>query len=244
MGRPRGPRAGRGRPAAGAPTSTTSSCGSRARASTSPTPTRARTVPRALRAPLSPGAEIAGVVEEDGGGFRAGERVVALVGTGGYAEYVAAPAATTVAIPDDVSDATALALLLQGLTAWHLYETSREARRGRERRRARRGRRGRLARGPARQAARRGARDRDRLDRGEARARARARRRRGRRRQPRGPAARRCVEANLGARVDVVLEMAGGARLRREPRGARAVRPARAPTGWRRASPTRSRAAR
>ena len=49
--------------------------------------------------PFSPGAEIAGVVEEDGGGFRAGERVVALVGTGGYAEYVAAPAATTVAIP-------------------------------------------------------------------------------------------------------------------------------------------------
>ena len=74
--------------------------------------------------PFSPGAEIAGVVEEDGGGFRAGERVVALVGTGGYAEYVAAPAATTVAIPGDVSDATALALLLQGLTAWHLYETS------------------------------------------------------------------------------------------------------------------------
>jgi NADPH2:quinone reductase len=74
--------------------------------------------------PLTPGAEVAGVVEEDGGGFQAGQRVVALVGTGGYAEYVAAPATTVIAIPDGVSDATALALLLQGLTAWHLFRTS------------------------------------------------------------------------------------------------------------------------
>jgi NADPH2:quinone reductase len=74
--------------------------------------------------PLTPGAEIAGVVEVDGGGFHAGQRVAALVGTGGYAEYAAAPAASTVAIPDGVSDGTALALLLQGLTAWHLFATS------------------------------------------------------------------------------------------------------------------------
>ena len=74
--------------------------------------------------PLTPGAEVAGVVEEDGGGFQAGQRVVALVGTGGYAEYVAAPAATVIAIPDGISDGTALALLLQGLTAWHLFRTS------------------------------------------------------------------------------------------------------------------------
>jgi NADPH:quinone reductase len=74
--------------------------------------------------PLTPGAEVAGVVEEDGGGFQAGQRVVALVGTGGYAEYVAAPAATVIAIPDGIPDGTALALLLQGLTAWHLFRTS------------------------------------------------------------------------------------------------------------------------
>ena len=74
--------------------------------------------------PLVPGAEVAGVVEQDAHGFTAGQRVVALVGTGGYAEYVAAPAATTFAVPEGVSDATALALLLQGLTAWHLYRTS------------------------------------------------------------------------------------------------------------------------
>ena len=64
------------------------------------------------------------MVERDGGGFSAGDRVVAIVGTGGYAEYIAADAATTFPIEADVSDATALALLLQGLTAWHLYRTS------------------------------------------------------------------------------------------------------------------------
>src|SRR6187200_3434243 len=67
--------------------------------------------------PLTPGAEVAGVREDTG------ERVVALVGTGGYAEY-AADEATVFPIEDGVSDATALALLLQGLTAWHLYRTS------------------------------------------------------------------------------------------------------------------------
>src|SRR5918997_526728 len=73
--------------------------------------------------PLIPGAEIAGVVERDGAGLEAGQRVVSLVGTGGYAEFAAAPAATTFPVPDGVDDATALALLLQGLTAWHLYRT-------------------------------------------------------------------------------------------------------------------------
>jgi NADPH:quinone reductase len=67
--------------------------------------------------PLTPGAEVAGTVEGTG------QRVVALVGTGGYAEYVAADEATVFPVEDGVSDATALALLLQGLTAWHLYRT-------------------------------------------------------------------------------------------------------------------------
>jgi NADPH:quinone reductase len=74
--------------------------------------------------PLVPGAEVAGVVERDSGGFTAGQRVVSMVGTGGYAEYVAAPATATFAIPDGVSDGAALALVIQGLTAWHLYRTS------------------------------------------------------------------------------------------------------------------------
>jgi NADPH2:quinone reductase len=67
--------------------------------------------------PLVPGAEVAGVREDTG------ERVVALSGDGGYAEYATAPAALTFPIPDGVGDATALGLVLQGLTAWHLYRT-------------------------------------------------------------------------------------------------------------------------
>ena len=67
--------------------------------------------------PLVPGSEVAGVREDTG------DRVVALVGSGGYAEYAVAPGALTFPIPDEVSDETALALVLQGLTAWHLYRT-------------------------------------------------------------------------------------------------------------------------
>jgi NADPH2:quinone reductase len=67
--------------------------------------------------PLVPGSEVAGVREDSG------QRVVALSGDGGYAEYATAPAALTFPIPDGVDDATALALVLQGLTAWHLYRT-------------------------------------------------------------------------------------------------------------------------
>jgi NADPH2:quinone reductase len=67
--------------------------------------------------PLVPGGEVAGVREDTG------ERVVALTGLGGYAEYATAPEALTFPIPDGVDDGTALALIVQGLTAWHLYRT-------------------------------------------------------------------------------------------------------------------------
>jgi NADPH2:quinone reductase len=67
--------------------------------------------------PLIPGSEVAGVREDSG------ERVVALVGQGGYAEYALAPADRVFPIPDGLADGTALALLLQGLTAWHLHRT-------------------------------------------------------------------------------------------------------------------------
>jgi NADPH2:quinone reductase len=72
----------------------------------------------AAHLPLIPGAEVAGVRDDTG------ERVVAMCGTGGYAEYATAPEALTVPVPDGVEDGAALALLLQGLTAWHLYRTS------------------------------------------------------------------------------------------------------------------------
>ena len=74
--------------------------------------------------PLVPGGEVAGVREDTG------ERVVAMTGTGGYAEYATAPAALTFPIPEGVDDATAVALLIQGLTAWHLYRTSAQLRPG------------------------------------------------------------------------------------------------------------------
>jgi NADPH2:quinone reductase len=67
--------------------------------------------------PLVPGTEVAGIREDTG------ERVVALSGTGGYAEYAVAPAALTFPIREGVDDGTALALVVQGLTAWHLYRT-------------------------------------------------------------------------------------------------------------------------
>jgi NADPH:quinone reductase len=68
--------------------------------------------------PLVPGGEVAGVREDTG------ERVVAMTGLGGYAEYAAAQEALTFPIPEGVDDGTALALLIQGLTAWHLYRTA------------------------------------------------------------------------------------------------------------------------
>jgi len=78
----------------------------------------------AAKLPLIPGAEVAGVREDTG------ERVVAMCDTGGYAEYATAPEALTVPVPDGVEDGAALALLLQGLTAWHLYRTSARVRPG------------------------------------------------------------------------------------------------------------------
>lgn len=74
--------------------------------------------------PFVPGTEVAGVRVDTG------ERVVALTGTGGYAEYAVASAAQTFPIPDGVDDETALALVVQGLTAWHLYSTSARLRPG------------------------------------------------------------------------------------------------------------------
>ena len=67
--------------------------------------------------PLVLGGEVAGTTPD-------GKRVVALVATGGYAERAVAHEAAVFPIPDGVSDEAALALIIQGLTAWHLYRTS------------------------------------------------------------------------------------------------------------------------
>src|SRR3954454_2114832 len=67
--------------------------------------------------PLVLGGEVAGTTQD-------GRRVVALVPSGGYAERAIAPEATTFELPDGLDYEAALALLVQGLTAWHLYRTS------------------------------------------------------------------------------------------------------------------------
>lgn len=65
--------------------------------------------------PLVPGAEVVGHVGD--------RRVVALC-FGGYAEKALAPTATTFDVADSVTDGQALALVLQGTTAWHVLKTS------------------------------------------------------------------------------------------------------------------------
>src|SRR5205823_10376146 len=74
--------------------------------------------------PLVPGGEVAGVVERGTDDLPEGTRVVAMLRNGGYAEYAVAPATSAFPIPDGVEDGVALALLIQGITAWHLYRTS------------------------------------------------------------------------------------------------------------------------
>ncbi|HEV7208815.1 MAG TPA: NADPH:quinone oxidoreductase family protein [Mycobacteriales bacterium] len=73
--------------------------------------------------PLVPGAEVVGVVS-DGPADWLGRRVVALVNGGGYAAQAVTTPALAFPIPDGVGDAAALALVLQGSTAWHLLRTS------------------------------------------------------------------------------------------------------------------------
>jgi NADPH:quinone reductase len=82
------------------------------------THTRTNSYVQRASLPLVPGSEVAGIREDTG------ERVVALVGSGGYAEYATAPKQLVFAIPDALDDGTALALIVQGTTAWHLYRTA------------------------------------------------------------------------------------------------------------------------
>jgi NADPH:quinone reductase len=67
--------------------------------------------------PLVLGGEVAGRTDD-------GQRVIALLANGGYAEYAVAPKEMVYPVPDGLDDGTALALLIQGLTAWHLLKTS------------------------------------------------------------------------------------------------------------------------
>ncbi len=65
--------------------------------------------------PLIPGTEVVGRTPD-------GRRVVALTGTGGYAEKVAVPEAGLIPVPDEVDDEQAVGALVQGLTAMALVK--------------------------------------------------------------------------------------------------------------------------
>jgi NADPH2:quinone reductase len=69
------------------------------------------------RLPFVPGAEVIGRAPD-------GRRLMGLCGSGGYAEKAVLPEMLSVEVPDAVGDGEALALLVQGLSAWHLLRTS------------------------------------------------------------------------------------------------------------------------
>jgi NADPH2:quinone reductase len=67
--------------------------------------------------PLVPGSEVAGTMP-------GGRRVAGFTNSGGYAEKALVHPSAVFDLPDEVTDGQALALLVQGLTAWHLLRTS------------------------------------------------------------------------------------------------------------------------
>jgi NADPH:quinone reductase-like Zn-dependent oxidoreductase len=72
----------------------------------------------AQQLPMIPGAEFVGTAVDGG------PRVVGLLDGGGYAERVVAHDVLTWPVPDGVSDEQALAVVLQGATAWQMLRTS------------------------------------------------------------------------------------------------------------------------
>lgn len=82
---------------------------------------RRGTYPYAPPIPFVPGYEAVGVVEALGAGvtgLRVGQRVAALLVHGGYAEKLVRPAEEFVPVPDGLDDATAVALILNYVTAY------------------------------------------------------------------------------------------------------------------------------
>ena len=170
--------------------------------------------------PLVPGAEVVGRTPDGAARRRAPRRAVATPSRRSPTPRF------TFAVPDAVSDCAALAVVLQGTTAWHLLRTApTSSPASRVVVHAGAGGVGTLAVQLAKALGRRSG-HRDGLDRGQARAHARARcrrRRRAGRRGPRGPAPRgeRRRAGRRRARDD------RRRRLRREPARAGSVRPSR-----------------
>ncbi len=67
--------------------------------------------------PLVPGGEVVGRTAD-------GSRVVALVGMGGYAQRAVADPRAAFPLPDGIDNVTALAMVVQGTTAWLLLRRS------------------------------------------------------------------------------------------------------------------------
>ena len=66
--------------------------------------------------PLIPGLEVVGTTSE-------GKRVLASISEGAYSQKVVAHKSAAMEIPEGVSDEAALAMLVQGTTAWHILKT-------------------------------------------------------------------------------------------------------------------------
>jgi NADPH2:quinone reductase len=81
----------------------------------------------APHSPFTPGMEAAGVVDAVGEGvtkFAVGDRVAYAQTLGSYAEYAVVPASKAVAVPEAVSFRDAAALMLQGMTAHYLVNST------------------------------------------------------------------------------------------------------------------------
>ena len=82
--------------------------------------------PRPVQLPYVPGYEVSGTIAAVGSGVtqaQVGQRVMAMLASGGYAEYVVVPAAQVIYLPAELGDAQATALLSQGPTAVGLLNT-------------------------------------------------------------------------------------------------------------------------
>jgi NADPH2:quinone reductase len=86
-----------------------------------------------LPLPLTLGSEGAGVIEALGPkvkGLKVGDRVAYAGPIGAYAEVLMRPVARLVKIPTGVSDNTAAAMMLKGMTAWYLLRRTYKVKKG------------------------------------------------------------------------------------------------------------------